>query len=54
MACGKDGTVGVFKLQMNLIKGKTTNLCKLKLRSRERFTAAALMDYTLDYYQKII
>lgn len=54
MACSGEGVVGVFKLEMDLIEGKTTTVCKLPLGPRERLTAAALMDYTLDYYQNII
>ena len=54
MACGGEGVVGVYKSEMDVIGGKTTFFCKLKLGSRERLTAAALMDYTLDFYQKNI
>jgi len=38
---------------MDLTEGKTTILCKLPFGRRERLRTAALMDYTLDYYQKI-
>ena len=49
MACGGDGTIGVYKLQMRF--GQSTVIeTKIELGARERLTAAALMDFTLQYY----
>ena len=53
LACSGDGIVGVFKLEMDLIEGKTTIVDKLPIGCRDILFAAAL-DYTLEYYKQII
>ena len=54
MACGGDGIVGVFKLEMNINTGETTFVTKIPLGYRDRLQAARLMDFTFQYYKQII
>ena len=52
MTCSEDGTFGVFKLEMDLIRGYSMFITKIPLRIRDRLPAAALMDLTLCHYDK--
>lgn len=47
MACSGDGILGVFKLEVDIIKGHTTFVANVTLGPRDRLQAAALMDFTL-------
>ena len=49
MACGGDESIGVYKLEMQFDQN-TVIVTKIELGARERLTAAALMDFTLQYY----
>ena len=49
MACGGDGSIGVYKVEMRFDQ-RTVFVTKIELGARERLTAAALMDFTLQYY----
>ena len=49
MACCGDGTFGVYKLEM-VFGHSTVIVAKVELGARERLTTAALMDFTLQYY----
>ena len=40
--------IGVYKLEMQF--GQNSDCNKIELGARERLTAAALMDFTLQYY----
>ena len=53
MGCSGSGILGVYKLEMDLNKNKTTFVTKLEVGSRDRIQAAALMDFTLQYYKEI-
>ena len=44
--CGGDGSIGVYKLEMRFAQN-TVIVRKLELVARERLTATALMDFTL-------
>ena len=54
MACAGDGTVGVYKLEIDMTNSEIKFITKLEIGTRPRVQAAALMDYSLDYYKKII
>ena len=49
MACCGDGNIGVYKLEMRFDQ-RTMFVTKIELGARERLRAAALMDFTLQYY----
>ena len=55
MACGGDGTVGTYKLKIDIymIASRMQFATKLDIGCHERIQAAGLIDFTLDYYNKI-
>ena len=54
VALSGDGIIGVYKLEMDLCEEKATIVDKFPIGRREMSFAAALMDYTLEYYKQII
>ena len=53
IGCSGSGILGVYKLEMDLKKRETRFVTKLKIGYRDRIQAAALMDFTLQYYKKV-
>ena len=54
MACAGDGTVGVYKLEIDMTDSKITFVTKLDIGRHQILRAAEIIDYSLDYYKKII
>ena len=58
MACAGDGTVGVYKLEIDLTESSLTDpikfITKLEIGRHQLLRAAELMDYSVHYYKKII
>jgi len=54
MACAGDGTVGVYKLEIDMTDSKITFITKLDIGRHQLLRAAELIDYSLAYYKKII
>jgi len=53
VACSGDGMVGIYKLEMKF--GNVTSfVTKLKLGCRDRPLAASLIDFALQYYERLM
>ena len=50
IACTGVGKVGSYKLEMDLIDGKTKVITKASMKSHGQLNAAIVMDYVLDQF----
>ena len=50
LACGGDGTVGMYKLEMKFDDEITSFVTKLNLATFDRLLAANVIDFALHYY----
>lgn len=50
IACTGSGKVGMYKLQMNMIKGETKFIKKLSIGNHGQLNAAIIMDYGLEQF----
>jgi len=53
MGCSGTGTLGVYKLEMDLNTNETRFIAKVDIGHHDRVQASALIDFTLKYFSKL-